>query len=227
MSISDVQTSRSATRVIVADDDVLLRVGLAAVLTNAGFDIVEQFGDAEGLVAAARRLQPELLIIDIRMPPTHTLEGLRAAQDIREAIPSIGIMVLSSYVEVELAIALLTSGAGIGYLLKQRVTAVDEFVKSLGRVVAGESVIDPVLVKELLIARRVIDPLSTLTSRERDVLSLMAQGRSNYGIGQILHVSEGTIEKHVHHLLHKLGFAESDHADHRRVLAVIAFLNGA
>lgn len=136
-------------------------------------------------------------------------------------------MVLSSYVEVEHAIALLTGGAGIGYLLKQRVSAVDEFVRSLERVAAGESVIDAALVQELLVARRAVDPLSALTSRERDVLSLMAQGRSNFGISQTLHVSEGTVEKHVHHLLHKLGFADSDQSDHRRVLAVIAFLDRA
>ncbi|QNE48004.1 response regulator transcription factor [Glaciihabitans sp. INWT7] len=227
MSSSESAGRGRGTRVIIADDDVLLRAGLASLLTSAGFEVVEQFGDAESLLEAAIEHGPELLIIDIRMPPTHTLEGLRVAQAIRRALPSVGIMVLSSYVEVDHAITLLTGGSGIGYLLKQRVSDVDEFVLALERVAAGESVIDPQLVQELLIARRTVDPLLELTSRERDVLSLMAQGRSNLGIGQALHVSEGTVEKHVHHVLQKLGFADGEQTDHRRVLAVIAFLERA
>lgn len=227
MSSTESAGRERGTRVMIADDDVLLRAGLASLLTDAGFTVVDQFGDAETLLEAALEEQPELLVIDIRMPPTHTLEGLRAAQSIRQAIPSVGIMVLSSYVEVEHAITLLAGGSGIGYLLKHRVSAVEDFVLALDRVAAGESVIDPQLVQELLIARRAVDPLAELTSRERDVLSLMAQGRSNFGIGQALHVSEGTVEKHVHHVLQKLGFADGDQTDHRRVLAVIAFLDRA
>lgn len=215
------------TRVIIADDDVLLREGLASLLTHSGFDVVAQAPDASRLLELAREYRPALLIIDIRMPPTHTLEGLVAATAVRAADPFIGIVVLSSYVEVQHAIELLGSGPRIGYLLKQRVTMVQEFVAALERVAAGESVIDPALVQELVRAQRSIDPLGELTAREREVLSLMAQGRSNVGIARVLQVSEGTVEKHVHRILAKLGLGDDDASAHRRVLAVIAFLDAA
>lgn len=215
------------TRVIIADDDVLLREGLASLLTHSGFDVIAQAHDASHILELAQAYQPGLLIIDIRMPPTHTIEGLVAAKAVRAANPLIGIMVLSSYVEVQHAIELLASGPRIGYLLKQRVSMVKDFVSSLERVAAGESVIDPALVQELVLAQRQTDPLESLTAREREVLSLMAQGRSNVGIARLLIVSEGTIEKHVHRILTKLDLGDDDASAHRRVLAVIAFLNTA
>jgi DNA-binding NarL/FixJ family response regulator len=215
------------TRVIIADDDVLLREGLASLLTRSGFDVVAQAADAARILALAQEYRPGLLIIDIRMPPTHTVDGLVAATAVRAADPGIGIVVLSSYVEVQHAIDLLGSGPRIGYLLKQRVTMVSEFVASLERVAAGESVIDPALVRELVLAQRSKDPLEELTPREQEVLSLMAQGRSNVGIAHALNVSEGTVEKHVHRILAKLDLGDDDASAHRRVLAVIAFLNAA
>jgi serine/threonine-protein kinase PknK len=215
----------TGTRVIVADDDVLLREGLASLLTSSGFDVVAQASDATDILDLAERHKPGLLIIDIRMPPTHTVEGLTVATAVRAADPSIGIMVLSSYVEVQHAIELLGSGPRVGYLLKQRVSMVAEFVSALERVAAGESVLDPALVQELVLAQRFRDPLEDLTAREREVLSLMAQGRSNVGIARVLSVSEGTVEKHVHRILDKLNLDNDDASAHRRVLAVIAFLN--
>ena len=215
------------TTAMIADDDVLLREGLASLLTQSGYDVVAQVAEASRILELAQEHEPQLLIIDIRMPPTHTIEGLIAAKAVRAAVPSIGIMVLSSYAEVEHAIELLASGPRIGYLLKQRVSIVSDFLSSLDRVMAGESVIDPALVQELVLARRAMDPLAELTPREREVLSLMAQGRSNLGIARVLTVSETTVEKHVHRILGKLGLGEEDDGAHRRVLAVIAFLDNA
>jgi DNA-binding NarL/FixJ family response regulator len=209
--------------VIVADDDVLLREGLASLLDRSGFEVVGQAGDAEQLMTLARALLPELVLVDIRMPPTHTTEGLDAARAIREELPQIGILVLSAHVEVEQAMDLLSSGERIGYLLKSRVTDVDAFIETIERIAGGGSVVDPELVRELVLARRQDDPLAELTPREREVLSLMAEGRSNAGIARALWVTEGTVEKHVHGILAKLPLAESDD-DHRRVLAVITFL---
>jgi DNA-binding NarL/FixJ family response regulator len=213
----------SPTRVIVADDDVLLREGLASLLDRSGFEVVGQAGDAEELVTLVRELLPELALVDIRMPPTHTTEGLDAARAIREEFPQIGILVLSAHVEVEHAMDLLSSGDRIGYLLKSRVTDVDAFVETIERIAGGGSVVDPALVRELVGARRRDDPLAELTPREREVLGLMAEGRSNAGIGRALWVTEGTVEKHVHSILSKLPLAETED-DHRRVLAVITFL---
>jgi DNA-binding NarL/FixJ family response regulator len=207
----------------VADDDVLLREGLASLLDRSGFEVVGQAGDAEQLMTLARALLPELVLVDIRMPPTHTTEGLDAARAIREELPQIGILVLSAHVEVEQAMDLLSSGERIGYLLKSRVTDVDAFIETIERIAGGGSVVDPELVRELVLARRQDDPLAELTPREREVLSLMAEGRSNAGIARALWVTEGTVEKHVHGILAKLPLAESDD-DHRRVLAVITFL---
>lgn len=211
-------------RVVVADDDVLLREGLGSVLERASFDVVALVPDAEELLAVVDR-DIDLVVVDIRMPPTHTTEGLDAARTIRRRFPDLGIVVLSSYIEVEHALDLLAAGSGIGYLLKQRVADLDEFAASLQRVMSGESVIDPALVQELVLAHRASDPLAALTSREREVLALMAQGRSNAGIAHALFLSEATIEKHVHRLLAKLGLNEVDGESHRRVLAVLTYLD--
>jgi serine/threonine-protein kinase PknK len=211
-------------RVLLAEDDVLLREGLASLLERSGYEVVGQAGDGPGLVALARETGPELVVADIRMPPTHTTEGLEAARVIRQELPDTAIMVLSAYAEVEHAMELLASGRAIGYLLKSRVTDVEEFMDALGRVARGGSVVDPALVRELVAARRRDDPLEALSAREREVLALMAEGRSNAGIGRRLWVTEGTVEKHVRSILTKLNLPEADD-DHRRVLAVITFLD--
>jgi DNA-binding NarL/FixJ family response regulator len=212
-----------AVRVVVADDDLLLREGLASLLDRSGFDVVGQAADGAQLLALVREKAPELVVADIRMPPTHTTEGLDAARVIREEFPDIAILVLSAHVEVEHAMELLASGRSIGYLLKSRVTDVADFVDTLERIAKGASVVDPALVSELVSARRRDDPLATLSTREREVLELMAEGRSNAGIAHRLWVTEGTVEKHVRSILTKLNLAEAGD-DHRRVLAVITFL---
>ena len=213
----------SETSVILADDDVLLREGLASLLEGAGFRVLGQAGDATDLLSLVRQLAPDLVVVDIRMPPGHTTEGLEAARVIREERPETGILVLSAHVEVEHAMALLAGGQGIGYVLKRRVTDVEEFVETLERIARGGSVVDPALVQELVSARRRDDPLAALSTREREVLALMAEGRSNAGIARRLWVTEGTVEKHVRSILAKLELPETDD-DHRRVLAVVAFL---
>jgi DNA-binding NarL/FixJ family response regulator len=213
----------ATARIALADDDVLLREGLASLLERSGFEVVGQAGDAGGLLALVREHEPDLAMVDIRMPPGHETEGLEAARVIREEFPDAGILVLSAHVEVEQAMELLASGHRIGYLLKSRVTDVAEFIETVERIVQGGSVVDPGLVQELVAARRRDDPLEELTPREREVLALMAEGRSNSGIARRLWVTEGTVEKHVHSILAKLSLPETDD-DHRRVLAVIAFL---
>jgi serine/threonine-protein kinase PknK len=218
------QGSGSAVRVVLADDDVLLREGLASLLERSGFQVVGQGDTAEALIDLVRTHQPDLAIIDIRMPPTHSLEGLEAARVIRNETPETAILLLSAHVEVEHAMDLLAGGRRSGYLLKSRVSDVDEFVSTLERIVKGGSAVDPGLVQELVAARRVEDPLEDLSPREREVLALMAEGRSNAGIGQALWVTEGTVEKHVRSILSKLRLPETKE-DHRRVLAVIAFLD--
>jgi|SRR5271166_419448 len=210
-------------RVAVADDDVLLREGLASLLARSGFDVVGQAGDAEELLAVVRRLEPDLAIVDIRMPPGYSTEGLEAARAIRDELPQVAILVLSAHVEVEEALELLARGERIGYLLKSRVTDVDEFIEIAERVAQGGSMVDPGLVQELVAARHVDDPLDALSAREREVLSLMAEGYSNSGIARRLFVSEGTIEKHVQSILRKLQIPETDD-DHRRILAVLTYL---
>jgi DNA-binding NarL/FixJ family response regulator len=210
-------------RLALADDDVLLREGLLRLLEGSGFEVVGQAGDASGLLALVREHQPDVAIVDIRMPPDHETEGLEAARVIRDELPETGILVLSAHVEVEQAMELLAGGHGIGYLLKSRVTDVGDFVETVERIAKGGSVVDPGLVRELVAARRRDDPLEELTSREREVLALMAEGRSNAGIARRLFVTEGTVEKHVHSILAKLRLPETDD-DHRRVLAVVAFL---
>jgi DNA-binding NarL/FixJ family response regulator len=214
----------SRTRVVLADDDVLLREGLAGLLERSGFEVVGQSGTASELIALVREHRPELAIVDIRMPPDHTSEGLEAARVIRAELPETAILVLSAHVQVEQATDLLASGERSGYLLKSRVTDVDEFVETLERIVRGGSVVDPVLVQELVAARRAEDPLDVLSPREREVLSLMAEGRSNAGIAHQLWITEGTVEKHVHSILMKLRLPATED-DQRRVLAVITFLD--
>jgi DNA-binding NarL/FixJ family response regulator len=216
--------SDSRTRVVLADDDVLLREGLAGLLERSGFDVVGQCANASVLMTLVREHRPELAIVDIRMPPSHTTEGLDAARVIREEIPETAILVLSAHVQVEQATDLLASGERSGYLLKSRVTNVDEFIETLQRIVKGGSVVDPALVQELFAARRAEDPLDVLSPREREVLSLMAEGRSNAGIAHQLWITEGTVEKHVHSILTKLRLPASED-DQRRVLAVITFLD--
>jgi DNA-binding NarL/FixJ family response regulator len=210
--------------VALADDDVLLREGLASLLERAGFDVVGQGGNASELIALVQEHRPELAIVDIRMPPSHTTEGLEAARVIREQVPKTAILVLSAHVEVEHAMDVLGSGQRTGYLLKSRVTDVDDFVETLERIVKGASVVDPALVQELVAAQRVNDPLEDLSPREREVLALMAEGRSNAGIGRRLWVTEGTVEKHVHSILTKLPLPGTKD-DHRRVLAVVTYLD--
>jgi DNA-binding NarL/FixJ family response regulator len=213
----------TALRVVVADDDVLLREGLASLLDRSGFDVVGQAGDATRLLELVHDSDPELVIVDIRMPPAHTTEGLDAAKKIRRDWPGTGILVLSAHAEVDHAMELLASGRGIGYLLKSRVSDVAEFIETLERVARGGSVVDPALVQELVTARKRNDPLAVVSERERDVLSLMAEGRSNAGIARRLWITEGTVEKHVRSILTKLGLPDTDD-DHRRVLAVLTFL---
>ena len=214
----------SGPRVVLAEDDVLLREGLASLLERSGYQVVGQAGDGTGLLALAREIRPELVVADIRMPPTQTTEGLRAARIIRQEMAGTAIMVLSAYAEAEHAMELLASGRGIGYLLKSRVSDVEEFLDALRRVTCGGSVVDPALVRELVTGRRRDDPLEALSGREREVLALMAEGRSNAGIGRRIWVTEGTVEKHVRSILTKLDLPEADD-DHRRVLAVITFLD--
>ena len=213
----------SAVQVVVADDDVLLREGLSSLLDRSGFEVVGQAADATELLALVRDRKPQLVVVDIRMPPTHSTEGLDAARVIREELPDTGILVLSAHVEVEHATELLASGHGIGYLLKTRITDVADFVETLERISKGASVVDPALVQELVSARRRDDPLAVLSAREQEVLMLMAEGRSNSGIARRLWVTEGTVEKHVRSILTKLDLPETGD-DHRRVLAVITYL---
>ena len=216
--------SERPTRVVLADDDVLLREGLAGLLERSGIEVVGQSDNAPDLIELVRDHRPELAIVDIRMPPSHTTEGLDAAHRIREEFPETAILVLSAHVQVEQATDLLAGGEGTGYLLKSRVTDVEEFVETVERIVKGGSVVDPALVQALVTARRAEDPLDVLSPREREVLSLMAEGRSNAGIAHQLWITEGTVEKHVHSILTKLRLPASVD-DQRRVLAVITFLD--
>jgi DNA-binding NarL/FixJ family response regulator len=210
-------------RIVLADDDVLLREGLSSLLERSGFDVVGQAGDGSDLLRLVRELAPDVAIVDIRMPPTNSTEGLEAAREIREESPDVGILVLSAHAEVDHAMELLAGGERIGYLLKSRITNVEDLIETLERIASGGSVVDPALVQELVDARRTDDPLEVLTPREREVLELMAEGRSNGGIGRVLWVTEGTVEKHVHSILAKLQLPETGD-DHRRVLAVLRFL---
>jgi DNA-binding NarL/FixJ family response regulator len=213
-------------RVVVADDAVLLREGLARLLGEAGFEVAGLAGDAAGLLDLVERTRPDVAIVDIRMPPTHTDEGLRAAKAIRERWPDVGILVLSQHVHASYAVELLSSGTdGVGYLLKERVSDVAELASSVRRVGARGSVLDPAVVSQLVGRRRPGgDPLERLSGREREVLALMAEGRSNKAIAERLFVSEYTVQKHVGNIFDTLRLPPSPD-DHRRVLAVVAYLN--
>jgi DNA-binding NarL/FixJ family response regulator len=213
-------------RVVIADDSVLLREGLARLLAEAGFDVVGQAGDAEALLAEVEAHHPDVAIVDIRMPPTHTDEGLRAARELRERDARLGILVLSQYVRPSYALELLRGGSqGIGYLLKDRVSDLVELTDGVRRVGEGGCVLDPSVIAQLVDKRRAgDDPLGELTDRELEVLALMAEGRSNRAIADRLFISEHTVEKHVQNILMKLDIPLSAD-DHRRVLAVLAFLN--
>jgi DNA-binding NarL/FixJ family response regulator len=211
-------------RVVLADDSVLLREGIAALLAGAGFEVVGQAGDAEQLLLKVRSYAPDVAVVDIRMPPTHTDEGLRAAREIRERFPGTGVLVLSQYVEAEYALDLLSESAeGVGYLLKDRVSDVAEFAAAVRRVGEGGSALDPAVVQQLVGRRRADDPLAQLTPREREVLELMAEGRSNQAIGERLFITQRAVEKHVTSIFGKLRLPAAA-ADHRRVLAVLAYL---
>jgi DNA-binding NarL/FixJ family response regulator len=214
----------NAWRVALADDDILFREGLASLLERSGFDVVGQAADAAELLALVREAEPDLVIVDIGMPPDHDIEGLEAARVIRAERPQTGILVLSAHVEVDEAMELLMSGERAGYLLKTRVTAVADFVETVERIAQGGSVVDPGLVRELVSASRREDPLALLTQREREVIALMAEGFSNSGIARRLVVAESTVEKHVHSILAKLRLPDTED-EHRRVLAVITFLD--
>jgi DNA-binding NarL/FixJ family response regulator len=211
-------------RVALAEDDVLLREGMASLLSGAGFEVVGQSGTADELLAVVHAQRPKLVIVDIRMPPNQATEGLDVAREIRAAYPDTAILILSAHVAVEPAMDLLAAGRSSGYLLKSRVTDVEEFLETVARIVRGGSAIDPELVQELIAARHVDDPLEEITPREREVLALMAEGRSNAGIAKTLWVTDGTVEKHVHSILSKLRLPETTD-DHRRVLAVLTYLN--
>lgn len=210
-------------RAVIAEDSVLLRIGLVKVLETAGFEVAAEVGDAQALVAAVEGHRPDLAVVDVRMPPGFTDEGVRAALEIRERWPGTAVLMLSQYVEERYAANLLASNtSGIGYLLKQRVADVEEFIEALRRVADGGTALDPQVVAQLLVRRR-SDPLERLTEREREVLALMAEGRSNAGIAGALVVSESAVAKHINNILAKLDLPRAD-ADHRRVLAVLRFL---
>jgi len=215
-----------AIRVVLADDSVLLREGVARLLEDAGFEVAGQSGNAEDLLRHVGLYKPQVAIVDIRMPPSHTDEGLRAAKEIRERFPATGVLVLSQYVEPGYAMELLSESAeGVGYMLKDRVSDVDQFASAVRRVGEGGSALDPTVVSQLVGRRRKDDPLADLSPREREVLELMAEGRSNQAICDRLFITQRAVEKHVTSIFTKLRLP-ADAADHRRVLAVLAYLRG-
>jgi len=211
-------------RIVIAEDSAIIRAGLSEILTDRGHDIVAAVGDAVALRAAVAEHKPDIAIVDVRMPPDHTDDGLRAAIAIRADHPEVAILVFSQYVETRYAADLLSMrSGGVGYLLKDRVANVAEFTDAISRIAAGGTALDPEVVTGLLTASRHGDALGALTAREHDVLALMAEGRSNSAIAEHLHVSERAVEKHISNIFSKLGLPPSD-SDHRRVLAVLAFL---
>jgi len=215
-------------RIVIAEDSAVVRAGLVEIITDRGHEVVAAVGDADDLLVAVDQHKPDVAVIDVRMPPSHTDEGLRAAIEIRREHPGLGILVFSQYIETRYVADLLGmrsagGAAGVGYLLKDRVANVGEFVDALSRVAAGGTALDPEVVNDLLQATRHGDAVSSLTSREHDVLALMAEGRSNSGIAARLVVSERAVEKHISNIFSKLGLLTSD-ADHRRVLAVLTYL---
>ena len=214
-------------RVVLADDTVLLREGVARILDEAGFEVVGQAGNADELMLKVRSYSPDVAIVDIRMPPTHTDEGLRAAREIREKYPDTGVLVLSQYVEADYALDLLGDNAeGVGYLLKDRVSDVDEFAAAVRRVAEGGSALDPAVVSQLVGRRRRDDPLEELTPREREVLEAMAEGRSNQAIAEKMVITLRAVEKHVTSIFSKLRLPATAE-DHRRVLAVLTYLQSS
>jgi DNA-binding NarL/FixJ family response regulator len=211
-------------RIVIAEDAAVIRAGLAEILADRGHEVVAAVGDAESLLAAVARHQPDVAIVDVRMPPGHTDEGLRAAITLRRDYPGVGILVFSQYVETRYAADLLRmSSGGVGYLLKDRVADVAEFTDAIARIAAGGTALDPEVVSGLLNATRHVSALAALTAREHDVLALMAEGRSNGAIAGRIAVSERAVEKHISNIFSKLGLPPSD-ADHRRVLAVLSYL---
>jgi DNA-binding NarL/FixJ family response regulator len=213
-------------RVLIAEDSVLLRQGLVHLLTEAGLEVVAAVDDADELLRAVDEYLPDICVVDIRMPPTHTDEGVRAALVIRAQHPDVGVLMLSQYVEERYAIDLIASETrGFGYLLKDRVADVTEFVDAVRRVATGGTALDPEVIQQLFVRSRRVDPLAGLTPRETEVIGLMAEGRSNAGIAAELVVSEGAVEKHVSSIFTKLGLPPAEQ-DHRRVLAVLRWLNG-
>jgi DNA-binding NarL/FixJ family response regulator len=211
-------------RLVIGEDSALFREGLASLLVDAGHDVVAKAADAPSLIAAVNATVPDLAIVDIRMPPDHTDDGARAARVLREDHPSLGILLLSQHIETQHSVALVSSG-GFGYLLKDRVLDVDDFLDALRRVASGGSALDPEVVGRLLTPHRSNDPLHTLTGREREVLGLMAEGRTNLGIARRLWLTERTVETHIKNILAKLNLSSAEE-DHRRVLAVLTFLKG-
>jgi DNA-binding NarL/FixJ family response regulator len=219
-------SSERPLRVAIAEDSGLLREGLARLLAGAGMDVVAKVGDGPGLISAVEQHRPDVAVVDVRMPPGYRDEGLKAAIEIRRRMPNLPVLVLSQYVEERYGAELLESGAaGVGYLLKDRVADVPDFVAAVRDVASGGTVLDPEVVSQLLSRRRRDQLLAALTPREREVLSLMAEGRSNHAIARALYVTEGAVEKHVKNIFGKLGLAQTDD-DHRRVLAVLTYLRG-
>jgi DNA-binding NarL/FixJ family response regulator len=212
-------------RVVIAEDSVLLRAGLIRLLSDAGEEVVAAVGDGEELLAVVERQRPDVAVVDVRMPPTHTDEGIRAAIELRRRWPEVAVLVLSQYVEENYAADLLAGGGSVGYLLKDRVADVSDFVADLRRVAAGGTALDAEVVAQLFARSRRRDPLATLTARELDVLQLMAEGRSNSAIAEHLSISAGGVEKHVNNIFTKLGLPPAP-GDHRRVLAVLHYLKG-
>ena len=210
-------------QVVIAEDSVLLREGLARLLADEGFEVVGQAGDADDLLRKVRAHKPDVALVDIRMPPTHTDDGLRAATVIKQELPDVGVVVLSQYVEEGYAVDLVAAGSGVGYLLKDRISDVERFVESVRRVAAGGSAVDAEVVAHMLRRKRADDPLAELTPREREVLELMAEGRSNQAIAERLVVTERAVEKHVTGIFGKLQLPVTGQ-DHRRVLAVLTYL---
>lgn len=217
------ESSVRALRVVVAEDEVLLREALCSLLTRSGFDVVGQAGSKPELLAQVPALQPDLVVVDIRMPPTHTTEGLDAARIIREEQPNTGVLVLSAHVDVDHAMELIINRSKVGYLVKSRVANVADFIDALQRIAKGASVVDPSLMREVLNRRQHEDPLDTLSPREQQVLALLAEGRSNAGTARRLWLAEATVEKHVRSILSKLNIPHTVD-DHRRVRAVLTYL---
>jgi DNA-binding NarL/FixJ family response regulator len=213
-------------RVVIGEDDVLFREGLARILDAAGFDVVSTAGDAEALLRKALAHRPDVAVVDIQMPPERADDGLRAALELRRRLPGTGVLLLSHYYEDEYAIDLIGDSAeGVGYLLKERVGDLDAFTDAVARVAAGGSALDPEVVGRMLGRRRREGPFDTLSPREREVLAQLAEGKSNQGIGEALHVTSAAVEKHVRSIFHKLGL-ETSPTQHRRVLAARAYLRG-